>query len=85
LRIDGKATGHMGELSRGGVTWGEPTACDHDCGCREQDIPWGLVEEASGECHLTCGSASKTSDGIVETLEATWPAMDAQAQGAGEL
>jgi hypothetical protein len=34
---------------------------------------------------MTLGSSSKTSDGLVDTLEATWQAMDAAAQAAGEL
>jgi DDE family transposase len=84
LSIDCKATVHIGEFSRGGVTRGEHKACEHDCGCREKYIPCGIVDEASGEFHITFGRSYKTSDFIVDTLEAKWPAMDAQAQGAVE-
>jgi Rhodopirellula transposase DDE domain len=85
LSIDCQATVHMGEFSRGGGTRGEHKACDHDFGCREKYIPCGIVDEASGECHITFGSSYKTSAFIVDTLEAKWQAMDAQAQGAVEL
>ena len=85
MSIDGKATVHIGEFARGGVTRGEHKACDHDFGCREKYLPCGIVDEASGEFHITFGSSYKTSDFIVDTLEAKWQTMDAQAQGAVEL
>jgi len=85
LSIDCKATVHIGEFSRGGVTRGEHKACDHDFGCREKYIPCGIVDEASGEFHITFGSSYKTSDFIVDTREAKGQAMDAHAQDAVEL
>jgi Rhodopirellula transposase DDE domain len=85
LSIDCKATVHIGEFSRGGLTRGEHQACDHDFGCREKYIPCGIVDEDSGELHITFGSSYKTSDFIVDTLEAKWQAMDAPAQAAVEL
>ena len=85
MSIDCKATVHIGECSRGGMSRGDHKAWDHDCGCREQYIPCGIVDEESGELRLTFGSSYKTSDFIVDTLEAKWQAMDAQAQGAVEL
>jgi hypothetical protein len=75
----------MGEFSRGGMTRGDPQACDHDFGCREQSIPCGVVDEDSGEFRITFGSSYKTSDFLVDTLEAKWQAMDASAQAAVEL
>jgi len=85
LSIDGKATVHIGEFSRGGLTRGDHQACDHDLGCKEKYIPCGIVDEESGELHITFGSSYKTSDCIVDTLAARWQAMDAQAQAAVEL
>ena len=85
MRIACKATVHIGEFARGGMTRGDHQACDHDCGCREQYIPWGIVDEDSGELQITFGSSYKTSDCIVDTLEAKWQAMDAPAQAAVEL
>ena len=66
----------MGDVSRGGVTRGDHRARDHALGCEEQYIPCGMVDEESAARPITCGSAYKPSDCIVETLEATWNAMD---------
>jgi hypothetical protein len=82
VSIDGKATVLLGDGSRGGYTRGDHRACDHDLGLKEKYIPCGLVDEASGQLSITFGRSSKTSDGIVETLEAWWAALDANEQGA---
>jgi hypothetical protein len=75
---------HIGEFSRGGLTRGDHKACDHDLGCKEKDIPCGIVDEESGELSITFGSSSKTSDFIVDTLEARWQAMEEQEKTAVE-
>jgi Rhodopirellula transposase DDE domain len=82
LSIDGKATVHIGDVSRGGRTRGDDEACEHDLGLKEKHIPCGIVEEDGGQLHITFGSAYKTSDGIVETLEAWWTALDEAEQVA---
>jgi len=84
LSIDGKATVHIGEFSRGGLTRGDHKACAHDLGCKEKYIPCGIVDEESGELSITFGSSSKTSDFIVDTLAARWQAMEEQAKTAVE-
>jgi hypothetical protein len=66
----------IGEFSRGGVTRGDNRASDHDLGCEEKYIPCGIVDEDSAALHITFGSSYKTSDFIVDTLEAKWNAMD---------
>jgi hypothetical protein len=66
----------MGDFSRGGVTRGDNRASDHDLGCEEKYIPCGMVDEESAARHITFGSSYKTSDFIVDTLEAKWNAMD---------
>jgi hypothetical protein len=76
LSIDCKATGRIGEVSRGGLTRGANQACDHDLGWHEQYIPCGMVEEDGGQLHITFGSAYKTSDCSVDALEAWWAAWD---------
>jgi Rhodopirellula transposase DDE domain len=76
LRIDCQATVAIGDVSRGGVTRGDHRACDHDLGLQEQDIPGGIVEEDSGQLCITFGSSFKTSDFIVDALEAWWAALD---------
>lgn len=72
-------------MSRGGLTRGDYKACDHDLGCKEKYIPCGIVDEERGELLITFGSSSKTSDFIVDTLEAWWQAMDEPDKAAVEL
>jgi hypothetical protein len=78
--MDCKATVPIGECSRGGLTRGEHKACDHDLGCKEKDIPCGIVDEASGQRSLSFGSSYKTSDFIVAALASWWHTLDAQEQ-----
>jgi hypothetical protein len=80
--IDCKATVKIGDFSRGGVTRGDNQASDHDLGCEEQYIPCGIVDEDSAELHITFGSSYKTSDFIVDALEAWWAALDETEQVA---
>jgi DDE family transposase len=83
--IDCKATVKIGEFSRGGLTRGDNQASDHDMGCKEKYVPCGIVDEESGALHITFGSSYKTSDFIVDVLEAKWAALDAQAKAATSL
>jgi len=83
--IDCKATVKIGEFSRGGLTRGDNRASDHDMGCEEKYVPCGIVDEASGEFHITFGSSYKTSDFIVDTIEAKWNAMEKQEQADTSL
>jgi hypothetical protein len=80
--MDCKASVHIGEFSRGGRTRGDHRACDHDMGCREKYIPCGIVDEDTGQLYLCFGSSYKTSDFIVDTLEAWWASLDPGAQVA---
>lgn len=82
LRIDCQATVSIGDVSRGGRTRGDNQACEHDLGLHEKYTPCGIVDEDSGPLHITFGSASKTSDCIVDALAAWWAALDTSAQGA---
>jgi hypothetical protein len=75
----------IGEFSRGGMTRGDNQASDHDMGCREKYVPCGIVDEDSGELHITFGSSYKTSDFIMDVLENKWAAMDEQKQTATSL
>ena len=76
VSMDCKATVKIGEFSRGGLTRGDNQASDHDMGCTEKYVPCGIVDEESGALTITFGSSYKTSDFIVDTIEATWDAMD---------
>jgi hypothetical protein len=82
VSIDCKATVLIGEVSRGGLTRGDNQACDHDLGLHEKYIPWGIVEEDRGQLSITFGSSYKTSDFIVDALEAWWAALDEAEQVA---
>lgn len=82
LSIDCKATVHIGEVSRGGLTRGDYKACDHDLGLKEKYVPCGIVDETSGQLHITFGSSYKTSDFIVDALEAWWARLEQAEQVA---
>ena len=75
----------IGNFSRGGVTRGDNQADDHDLGCKEKSIPWGIVDEDRADLSITFGSSYKTSDFIVDTIEAKWHAMDEQEQAQTSL
>jgi len=75
----------IGNFSRGGVTRGDNQADDHDLGCKEKYIPCGIVDEDSADLNLTFGSSYKTSDFIVDTIEAKWNAMDEQEKDQTSL
>jgi hypothetical protein len=76
--MDCKATVKIGEYSRGGKTRGDNKAADHDMGCQEKYTPFGIVNEDSGELYLTFGSSAKTSDFIVDELQAWWERLAVQ-------
>ena len=83
--MDCKATVKIGELSRGGLTRGANQASDHAMGCKETYMPCGRVDAESAERRITCGSSAKTSDFIVDTIEAKWKTMDEQAKAETSL
>jgi hypothetical protein len=70
----------IGDVSRGGLTRGDHRACDHDLGLHEKYIPWGSVDEDSARLRITFGSSFKTSDCIVDALEAWWAALEEAEQ-----
>ena len=80
LSLDCKATVKIGDYARGGKTRGDHRAADHDMGAEEKYIPFGLVEEDSGQLHLTFGSSFKTSDFIVDSLQDWWNGLPAPEQ-----
>jgi hypothetical protein len=83
--MDCKATVKIGEFSRGGLTRGDHRASDHDMGCQEKYVPCGIVDEENGALHITFGSSYKTSDFIVDTIEAKWEAMAEQEKAETSL
>jgi hypothetical protein len=75
----------IGEFSRGGLTRGDTQASDHDMGGKEKYVPCGIVDEESAELTITFGSSSKTSDFIVDVLEAKWDAVNESEKAATSL
>jgi hypothetical protein len=67
------------------MTRGDNQADDHDLGCKEKYIPCGIVDEDSADLNITFGSSYKTSDFIVDTIEAKWNAMDEQEKAQTSL
>ena len=82
ISVDCKATVKLGELSRGGMTRGDNRACDHDMDCAGKHTPCGILEEDSGGLHVQFGSSAKTSDFIVDSLEAWWDTRSVEEQEA---
>jgi len=76
---------NIGACSRGGLTRGDNQASDHDMGCKEKYVPCGIVDEDSAELTITFGSSYKTSDFIVDVLEAKWDALDESEKAATSL
>jgi len=72
LSIDCKATVNIGPYSRGGVTRGNTQAADHDMGCEEKYVPFGIVDEDAGSLLIVFGRSFKTSDFIVDGLREWW-------------
>lgn len=75
MGIDCKATVNIGPYSRGGETRGGARAVDHEMGCREKYTPFGLLEEDTGQLAVWFGSSAKTSDFLVDSLEAWWKGL----------
>ncbi len=75
MSLDCKATVNIGDYSRGGKTRGDNKACDHDMGCDEKYVPFGIVDEDTGRMNITFGGSHKTSDFIVDSLLAWWDGL----------
>ncbi|MGE0083219.1 MAG: hypothetical protein AB7S75_02230 [Desulfococcaceae bacterium] len=82
LSMDCKATVKIGNFSRGGKTRGYNEALDHDFGCTEKYIPCGILNENSGELHISFGSSHKTSDFIADTLITFWNNLDIEEKNS---
>ena len=74
--VDCKATVKIGDFSRGGQTRGDDQALDHDFGWKEKYTLFGIVDEDSAQLDLMFGSSYKTSDFIVDELEAKWNRLE---------
>jgi len=82
ISVDCKATVKLGDLSRGGMTRGDNRACDHDMGCAGKHTPCGILDEDTGRLYIVFGSSAKTSDFIVDSLQAWWSTLSVEEQQA---
>lgn len=85
MSMDCKATVKLGDFSRGGKTRGDNKACDHDLGSAEKYIPCGIVDEDTGQLHITFGGSYKTSDFLVDTLQEWWHELSPEERQGTEL
>ena len=85
ISVDCKATVKLGDLSRGGMTRGDNRACDHDMQCTGKHTPCGILDQDSGDLHIQFGSSAKTSDFIVDSLDAWWNRLAVEEQEATPL
>lgn len=85
MSMDCKATVKLGDFSRGGKTRGDNKACDHDLGSVEKYIPCGIVDEDTGQLHITFGGSYKTSDFLVDTLQEWWHELSPEERQGTEL
>lgn len=85
LSLDCKATVMIGDYSRGGKTRGNNQALDHDMGNKEKYIPFGILDEDSGQLYLSFGSSYKTSDFIVDTIEQWWSSLSSVERHSTDL
>lgn len=83
--MDCKATVKIGNFSRGGKTRGCNEALDHDFGCTEKYIPCGILNENSGELHISFGSSHKTGDFIADTLITFWNNLDIEEKDSTDI
>jgi hypothetical protein len=80
--MDCKATVKIGDFSRGGKTRGAKKAADHDMGYADKYIPFGVLDEDSGQLHVTFGSSAKTSDFIMDSLFDWWDSLSKEERAA---
>jgi len=72
LSIDAKATVKVGLFSRGGRTWAEVRALDHDFKADAKLTPFGILLPHLGELSLYFARSALTSDFIADVLESWW-------------
>ena len=85
LSLDAKATVHLGEFSRRGMSRVEVKALDHDFQPDATVTPFGLFLPAHQELHLTLTQSKVSADFIVDTLETFWTANRARFAAVNTL
>lgn len=72
LSLDAKASVKIGLFSRGGRTWAEVKALDHDFKADAKLTPFGILLPRHGELSLYFAQSALTSDFIVDVLAMWW-------------
>ena len=72
LSLDAKASVKIGLFSRGGRTWAQVEAADHDFKADAKLTPFGILLPRYGELSLYFARSPLTSDFIVDVLELWW-------------
>lgn len=72
LSVDTKATVKIGLFSRGGYSWVEVRALDHDFKPEATVSPFGILLPRYQDLFLYLGTSRVTSDFIVNVLEHWW-------------
>ena len=72
LSLDAKATVKIGLFCRGGRSWVEVKALDHDFAADATLTPFGILLPRFGDLSLYFAQSALTSDFIADTLEMWW-------------
>jgi hypothetical protein len=72
LSLDAKASVKIGLFSRGGRSWAEVKALDHDFKADAKLTPFGILLPRYGELSLYFAQSALTSDFIVDVVEMWW-------------
>ena len=74
ISVDTKAIVHGGDYSRRGRSRGlvPVKACDHEMRPKEKLVPGGILEPVTGRSFLFFTGSHKTSDFLVDGLQAWW-------------
>ena len=72
LSLDAKASVKIGLFSRGGRTWVEVKALDHDFKADARLTPFGILLPGQGDLFLYFAQSALTSDFMVDVLEMWW-------------
>jgi len=78
LSLDAKATVKIGLFSRGGRSWVEVKAADHDFKPDATLTPFGILLPGSQDLFLYFARSRLTSDFIVDVLEQWWDGVRSQ-------
>ena len=87
ISIDAKANVEVGDFSRKGRGRGAEAvaALDHEMRTKQRVVPFGILEVATAQMDVTMGTSAKTSDFVVDCLEAWWARVGPQHPQVQEL